>query len=51
MKQKVHFLVISGFVCVITSFILYQRGLINGYKKGYKNASEVFTRTKSEMTK
>lgn len=46
MKQKVHFLVISGFVCVITSFILYHRGLIKGYEKGYKNASEVFTRTK-----
>jgi len=46
MKQKVHFLVISGFVCLITNFILYQRGLIKGYEKGYKNASEVFTRTK-----
>lgn len=48
MKQKASFIIMGSLICIAASFILYQRGVLTGYEKGYKNASEVFSRTGSQ---
>lgn len=50
MKSKLQFFIFGSIIYISTSFILYQKGFLNGYKIGYKNALEVHSK-KSEQSR
>ncbi len=52
MKSKLQFLIFGSLAYIATSFVLYHRGFLKGYRIGYKNAFEVRAQTiKSEQSK